>query len=61
MFSFDLDLIVCVVVVQNSQMQGLIVSHSEVDLLAIRAAYKKETGRSLYTTIQVSLLVVVCV
>ncbi|KAB5554290.1 hypothetical protein PHYPO_G00048630 [Pangasianodon hypophthalmus] len=33
-------------------MQGLIVSHSEEDLLAVRAVYKKETGRSLYTTIQ---------
>ncbi|XP_053508362.1 annexin A2 isoform X2 [Ictalurus furcatus] len=37
---------------KGSVVQGIIVSHSEEDLLAVRAAYKKETGRSLYTTIQ---------
>ncbi|XP_076850903.1 annexin A2 [Brachyhypopomus gauderio] len=32
--------------------QGVMVSHSEVDLRAVRVAFKKETGTSLYTTLQ---------
>ncbi|XP_037649795.1 annexin A2 [Sebastes umbrosus] len=33
-------------------MQGIMVSHSEEDLLCIRAAYRKLTGTSLYTALQ---------
>lgn len=33
-------------------MQGIMVSHSEEDLLGIRAAYLKLTGTSLYTALQ---------
>lgn len=40
-------------VFQNSVMQGIMVSHSEEDLLCIRAAYLKLTGTSLYTSLQV--------
>ncbi|XP_060748173.1 annexin A2 isoform X2 [Tachysurus vachellii] len=37
---------------KESVVQGVIVSHSEEDLLAVRVAFKKKTGRSLYSTIQ---------
>lgn len=37
---------------KNSVMQGIMVSHSEEDLLCIRAAYLKLTGTSLYTSLQ---------
>ncbi|XP_018560748.1 annexin A2 [Lates calcarifer] len=33
-------------------LQGIMVSHSEEDLLCIRAAYLKSTGTSLYTALQ---------
>ncbi|XP_075995167.1 annexin A2 [Genypterus blacodes] len=33
-------------------LQGIMVSHSEEDLLSIRAAYLKHTGTSLYTALQ---------
>ncbi|XP_062840901.1 annexin A2 [Trichomycterus rosablanca] len=37
---------------KDSVLQGLMIAHSEEDLLAIRVAYKKEKGSSLYTTLQ---------
>lgn len=37
---------------KTSIMQGIMVSHSEDDLLCIRAAYLKLTGTSLYTALQ---------
>ncbi|XP_042337632.1 annexin A2, partial [Plectropomus leopardus] len=37
---------------KTSIMQGILVSHSEEDLLCIRAAYLKLTGTSLYTALQ---------
>lgn len=38
---------------QTSIVQGIMVSHSEEDLLCIRVAYLKLTGTSLYTALQV--------
>lgn len=38
---------------QTSIVQGIMVSHSEEDLLCVRAAYLKLTGTSLYTALQV--------
>ncbi|XP_022531873.2 annexin A2 [Astyanax mexicanus] len=35
-----------------SVLQGVMLSHSEEDLLAVRVAYKAQTGTSLYTTLQ---------
>ncbi|KAG7335374.1 hypothetical protein KOW79_001970 [Hemibagrus wyckioides] len=36
----------------SQKMQGVLVSHCEEDLLAVRVAFKKNTGKSLYSTIQ---------
>ncbi|KAI4885732.1 hypothetical protein NFI96_018209 [Prochilodus magdalenae] len=38
---------------KGSVLQGVMVSHSEEDLLAVRVAYKTHTGTSLYTALQV--------
>lgn len=38
---------------QTSLVHGIMVSHSEEDLLCIRAAFLKLTGNSLYSTLQV--------
>lgn len=38
---------------QKEIVQRIMVSHSEEDLLCIRAAFIKLTGTSLYTTLQV--------
>ncbi|XP_036445478.1 annexin A2 [Colossoma macropomum] len=37
---------------KGSVLQGVLVSHCEEDLLAVRVAYKTHTGTSLYTTLQ---------
>ncbi|XP_072550248.1 annexin A2 [Salminus brasiliensis] len=37
---------------KGSVLQGVMLSHSEEDLLAVRVAYKMQTGTSLYTTLQ---------
>ncbi|KAM9384872.1 annexin A2 isoform 1-T2 [Pholidichthys leucotaenia] len=37
---------------KTSTVHGIMVSHSEEDLLCIRAAYRKLTGTSLYTALQ---------
>ncbi|XP_041811476.1 annexin A2 [Chelmon rostratus] len=37
---------------ETAIVQGIMVSHSEEDLLCIRAAYLKSTGTSLYTALQ---------
>ncbi|KAK3520734.1 hypothetical protein QTP70_031473 [Hemibagrus guttatus] len=37
---------------KKSLVQGVLMSHCEEDLLAVRVAFKKHTGESLYSTIQ---------
>uniref|UniRef100_A0A3B4D4E3 Annexin n=1 Tax=Pygocentrus nattereri TaxID=42514 RepID=A0A3B4D4E3_PYGNA len=39
---------------KGSVLQGVLVSHCEEDLLAVRVAFKTCTGTSLYTTLQVT-------
>ena len=38
---------------QAAIVQGVMVSHSEEDLLCVRVAYLRQTGTSLYTALQV--------
>ncbi|MEQ2209343.1 hypothetical protein XENOCAPTIV_028840, partial [Xenoophorus captivus] len=40
---------------KTSLVQGIMVSHSEEDLLSIRAAFRRLSGSSLYSTLQVGL------